>query len=538
MHPVIRFNTAKDFADCAVMALKAGMDNEMPVPVAYTPENFKSKLDTGELDEILIDQAVLRMLEVKFEMGLFEHPYPIEESFGEIFAQPEYEQDSLLLAQKSIVLLKNDGILPLKNNIKKIAVIGPHASSCRALFGCYSYGALLEMIMGMTGGMVGVNDGDNTVKGEELTNAVVNTNLEVYPGTKVAKENPQLDQALRESIPGLQNLLEKLRSQHPDMEFSYAKGFDIVGTDRSDYQNAFELAKDADLTLVTVGGKYGWGSPCTSGEGSDASRINLPGLQEEFLKELAALGKPYIAVHFDGRPVSSDELDKNASAIIEAWSPGVHGAEAIESVLFGSYNPAGRLPVTVARQSGQIPIYYGHEQGTSYGSKMGEGLDGYMDETAHPRYYFGYGLSYTQFTYSELQIEKVQLNPEEELTVCVNVQNTGTVAGEEVVQMYVKDNFASCVRPVQELAGFKRIWLQPGEKGVVKFCCRLTQFAFLDDEMKWKVEAGDMTIQIGSASNDIRLTGTFTITNDAWIDGRTRGFYATSTWKPDVTNMK
>ena len=462
MHPLTRFRMTQRMEECAAMAICAGMDNEMPMPISYTEDGIKQMLAEGKIEESMIDEAVLHILKVKFELGLFEQPYPLEDCMKEVFDRKEDEEDSLMMAKKSLVLLKNDGILPLdKEEIKKIVVIGPHGNSCRAMFGCYSYGALLEMMLGMTGGMVGVDTeaARKDDKASELTNAVVNKNLDTFPGTKVAKELPGLDDALRNAFPNMHSLLEELKTSHSEIEFEYVKGFDIVGTDDSDFEHGLEAAKSADLVFVTVGGKYGWGTPCTSGEGADASQINLPGVQEQFLEKLALLNVPYVAIHFDGRPVSSNELDRSASAIIEAWSPGVHGAEAIKEVLFGDYNPGGKLPVTVARQSGQIPVYYAHESGTSYSDSMAGEAVGYMDETAYPRYCFGYGLSYTSFEYSNLQIMKRELNADETVVISVDVENTGDMMGDEVVQLYVSDIVASRVRPVRELAEVMRITL-------------------------------------------------------------------------------
>lgn len=527
MHPLTRFRMTWRMEECASLAINAGMNNEMPMPIAYTEDNIKKMLEEGTLSEDTINEAVAYILKVKFELGLFEQPWPQEEKFSIVFNQEKDAQDSLQMAQESFILLKNNGILPIKNT-RKILVIGPHADSCRALFGCYSYGALLEMILGMSSGMVGVevDKKQSDDLAEKLTEAVVNKNLQTFPGTKVAKELPLLDDVLKGAFPGISSLYTKLVEKHPEIEFELCHGYDIVGTDRTDFANALHKAAQADLVIVTVGGKYGWGTPCTSGEGADAASINLPGIQEEFMEKLAEIEKPYIALHFDARPVSSNELDKSAAAILEVWNPGEKGAEAIENVLFGSVNPSGKLPVTVARQSGQIPIYYGHEPGTSYGNQPGEETVGYMDETALPRYAFGFGLSYTSFELSDLEIITPEVNPEDELCVRVKVKNTGIMTGDEIVQIYVQDDVCSRVRPVRELAGFKRVSLKPNESKRITFFCKISQFAFLDDNMKWKIEAGKMTVEAGNASNHLPLKDSFTILSDAFIDGKKRGFFA------------
>ena len=530
MHPNRRYKTAEEMTDGGVQALMAGLDNEAPNPEGFKTEGLVNRVKTGKLDPAYIDRACRRILEAKFAIGLFENPFPNPEDIAKYFDAPEYEADSLEMAEKSLVLLKNDGTLPLSKDIRKIAVIGPHVKGVRPLFGCYTWGGMLEMMINMMGGgadtgMAGIGSDDAAAGVADFDNLSATMGVpgqNTYPDSKTNRESPLLDGMIRQQLPGVKSFLEQLQADYPNAEITFAHGYDYIGSDRSGFDAAYEIAKDADVVLVSVGGKYGWGASVTMGEGADATNINLPGVQEEFLAGLAKLGKPYVALHFDGRPVSSNELDRSAAAILECWSPGKHGAEAIVKTLFGDNNPAGRLPVTAARCAAQAPIYYGHENGTSYHHGMDLGLNGYVDESYAPRYYFGQGMSYTAFAYSDLEI----CNDGEHLTVSVKITNTGKLDGDEVVQLYIADRVASLIRPVIELAGFRRVFIPAGQTKTVTFVCKMSQFAFLDTDMKWKIEAGDMDVLVGASSEDIRLKGAFRIENDSFVNGATRGFYA------------
>ena len=258
----------------------------------------------------------------------------------------------------------------------------------------------------------------------------------------------------------------------------------------------------------------------------DAADINLPRCQELFIERAAALGKPMVGIHFNGRPVSSDAADKYLDAIVEAWNPSEMGAEAIVQVLTGEYNPGGKLPVSVARSAGQIPVYYNHQNGSAWHQGGSIGFAEYVDMPHTPRYCFGHGLSYTEFLYEGLQVAQMAVGPEDAVDISVEVENTGKRRGDEVVQLYLKDVYASMTRPVKELAGFKRITLEPGERKKVSFHLQCSQTAFLDRHMQWKVEKGEFEIQVGSSSEDIRQTGRFSIMADRIIEGKKRGMYA------------
>ena len=277
---------------------------------------------------------------------------------------------------------------------------------------------------------------------------------------------------------------------------------------------------------MTLGGKNGSCSVASMGEGVDGTNINLPFCQETFIQRAAELGKPMVGIHFDGRPISSDVADQYLDAILEAWNPAEKGAEAVVKVLIGEYNPGGRLPVSVARCAGQIPIYYNHPNGSAYHQGESIGFKNYVDMPHTPRYYFGHGLSYTTFEYSGLKIDQKSIGPKEQIGIELTIKNTGSRKGDEIIQLYFRDLYASTTRPVKELAGFKRITLEAGEEKRVFFVMKASQTAFLDRTMRWKIEKGEFEIQIGSSSEEIQLCDMFCITEDAWIEGRERGFYA------------
>ena len=262
------------------------------------------------------------------------------------------------------------------------------------------------------------------------------------------------------------------------------------------------------------------------GEGVDSTNINLPECQDAFIREVQKLGKPMIGVHFDGRPISSDAADECLNAIIEAFAPAEFGAEAVVNVLTGVYNPSGKLPLCTAYNAGQIPVYYNHPNGSCWNQGENVGFANYVDAPHTPRYYFGHGLSYTTFAYENLVISKKEVAPIENIQVSLNITNTGKVEGAEVVQLYLKDVKASMTRPVMELQGFARVNLLPEEVKKVTFEINPSLMAFLDEDMKWKIEKGEIQVLVGSSSNDIRLKDSFTVTDDMWIEGRNRRFYA------------
>ena len=501
--------------DAGLRCLTAGLDVELPMPVAYADE-LKRKFASGEADEAILDKAVLRVLEAKFRMGLFEHPFALEgEALDRTVHQPEDEQIAAQSAREALVLLKNDGALPLSGKEKTIAVIGPAAANARYYFGGYTHLSMVEAKHAAKNSMAGVNGNS----GEKQAVTVPGTNVE-------DDENDEFNGVLAKLKPNCRNLAEVLREELPDCRILYAQGYHKAGADESLFPEALEIARQADVILLTLGGKNGSGSIATMGEGVDGTDINLPACQDAFIREARKLGKPLIGIHFDGRPISSDTADECLNAILECWNPAAYAAEAVTDALLGRLNPSGKMPLSTARCAGQIPVYYNHPNGSMWTQGPSIGFTDYVDCPHKPRYGFGHGLSYTAFEYSDLAIENKETRPFEAVSIALKIRNAGDRAGTEIVQLYVKDVHASMTRPQKELQGFVRVELRPGEQKTVHFTLQPSQTAFLDEDMRWKIEKGEFEVQIGSSSEDIRLTDSFTVTESAYLSGRTRAFCA------------
>nr|WP_305136009.1 glycoside hydrolase family 3 N-terminal domain-containing protein [uncultured Schaedlerella sp.] len=517
---LVSHRITEDMTEAGVKALKAGLDVECPMPVGYTEELLKW-VESGKLDGAYIDRAVLRVLELKFKLGLFENPYPLDpEMVRNAFYSQEHERRSLQAARESIVMLKNEGILPLDKQKKKVAVIGPHADSIRLLFGCYTLPAAVDM--GLSGALSEMAGMEEAAKKADTVERA-----DTYEGSNVLREPEIVGQALAgmygQTTP---TILSCIKEKLADSEVTYEKGCEYAGYDRSGFAPAIQAAKEAEVAIVTAGGKYGWGGSCTVGEGIDSAGIGLTGVQEELILELCRTGTPVVLIHMDARPLSSEAVKDSCSAILEFWYPGTTGGQAVADVIFGDYNPAGRLPVTAARNAGQIPVYAGQKTGNAYPavrSKMS--LCKYVEDCVEPLYPFGHGLSYSSFVYSDLQITD-GAPCDGEIEVSLNITNVSDRDGEEVVQIYIEDVLAEMLRPNREFAGCDRIFLKAGETKTVEFRMKADQFAYLDQQMEWFVEAGEMKVYAGASSDDIRLTGKFRILDSGRIEGNRRGFYA------------
>ncbi|WP_307276753.1 glycoside hydrolase family 3 N-terminal domain-containing protein [Arthrobacter sp. W4I7] len=515
LHTVQR--VAQSPAHAGLAALRAGMDVELHVPQGFGPE-LREWFEDGRADVALLDRAVHRVLSAKFRMGLFEQPfapYPAERDAS--FQLPADKAVAVQSARESLVLLQNDGTLPLRRDVRTLAVIGCHAATARYFFGGYTHYSMAEGKLAVNSSMAGLTTSSEDY--QTVTNAVPGTTIE-------ASEGPAFEELLLQQQPGIRSLLDELRVRLPETEVSWAYGYPIAGGDDSGHDEAIALAEGADVVLVTLGGKHGTASIASTGEGIDATDINLPRCQDDLIVKLAKLGKPIIGVHLDGRPVSSDAADTHLAALLEAWSPAEGGAEAIVDVLTGAYNPSGRLPVSIARNAGQVPVYYNHPHGSAWNQGESVGFPGYVDAPHEPRFFFGHGLSYTTFDYSSLTLSKHEVESGDTVNISLTVTNSGDRSGTEVVQLYVSDRFATVSRPVLELAGFRRLHLEPGQTAQVEFHLDISQLAFLDVDMQWRVEAGEVDIMVGSSSDDIRVTDTLAIMSDALIDGRSRGFFA------------
>ena len=468
-------NIAADHACAANLALNAGIDVELPNTVCYG-EALKFALDQGNINLELVDVAVQRHLKKKLELGLFENPYVDEGKVLEVFETADQRALAREIARKSMVLLKNDGLLPLQKSIKTIAVIGPNAEDGRNQLGDYSYPAMRQLMQ---------------LKAPE-NSAFLDMDLEQFAPYEVK----------------VITVLEGIRSAvSPATKILYAKGCDNCSDDTSGFDEAVEVAKQADAVILVLGDKSGLTPDCTTGETRDSSDLKLPGVQEDLAKALSASGKPIAAVLITGRPYALSMLSENTNAILEAWLPGEEGGAAVADILFGDVNPGGKLPITFPRSVGQVPLFYNAKPA---GTKSHWYVD-YVSEKVTPLYPFGHGLSYTSFEYGDLSINRKQVTGGESVDISLSVRNIGKVAGDEVVQLYIHDEFASTPRPVKELKGYQRVRLEPGEKKRITFHLPVDQLAFYDTDLNLVLEPGRIFVMIGSSSDYIRLTGEFEI---------------------------
>ncbi len=518
------FKVAKDYTQAGVMAFNAGMDQELPAPVGFGPE-FCEAVRRGDVEEAYLNQVVGRILTLKFKLGLFDHPYPDEGAVANVYHQPEDEELSYQLASESVVLLKNEGyILPLKESCGTIAVIGPNADNLRNIFGSYSYAAFTEMCL------------------EVAKNQAASTAMEgVETGTmdeavQAIAAIPSFEALLPMMYPESRTIRQALEERMSAEKVIYARGCDIMGADCSGFEEAVSAARNSDVVVMVMGGKNGSGCNCSIGENIDSSNINLPGVQEELVKAVYETGKPIVLLHMDARPVCSEWIAEHIPAILEVWYPGQCGAKAVTDILFGEKTPGGKLPFTSIRNSGHVPVFAEHRNGNGYNDRRGLDADmdpdqnnlpeGYINESAKPLYPFGYGLSYTSFSLHDLTVSKESISSEEGVEICCKVTNVGQRSGDEVVQLYISDRYASLIRPKKELAGFKRVSLEPEETKTVAFQLDASQTAFLNHDMKWMIEAGGFDIMVGTSSDEPKLTGTFQIKDTRIMNGSARAFFA------------
>jgi beta-glucosidase len=459
----------------AGMALNAGIDVELPTINCYG-DPLRSALEAGEIGIEYVDTAVRRHLQKKFETGLFDQPYVDEGRALEVFETSEQRVLAYELARKSMVLLKNDGILPLKKTIGTIAIIGPNADDGRNQLGDYSYASHISYMQYRPP----ENSSFSQVDVEELVGRAVRVTTAL--------------EGIRNSVSSKTRIL-------------YAQGCDNLDPNRDGFAEAVEKAKQADVVVLMLGDRSGMTPDSTTGETRDSVDLRLPGVQEELAKTILATGVPVVAVLINGRPFALPWLDESANAILEAWLPGEEGGNAISDILFGNVNPSGKLPLTFPRHVGQLPIYYNYKPSGMYSNWYGD----YVSEKVSPLYPFGHGLSYTTFEYSDLVIDRPQATVDGTVDISLKIRNTGGVAGDEVIQLYVCDEYASLPRPLKELKGYVRVSVKPGEECRVTFHLPVNQLAFYDEELKLALEAGRIRVMIGSSSDDIRMTGEFEI---------------------------
>ena len=454
--------------DAAALAMNAGVDADLGGN--GFDQALLTAVKSGKVSENRLDEAVKRVLRLKFEMGLFEHPYVNVEDVKSHVRTKKHVQLAKKVAQESIILLKNQvDLLPLNKNLKHIAVIGPNAD--------VQYNQL----------------GDYTAPQEE--------------------EN-------------IVTVLEGIQQKMPNAIIAYAKGTAIRDTTQTDIPSAVQVAKNAEVAIVVLGGSSARDfkteyletgaatvstakkeiiSDMESGEGYDRSTLKLMGKQLELLQAVYATGTPTVLVLIKGRPLLLNWPAENVPAIVDAWYPGQQGGNAIADVLFGDYNPAGRLPISVPKNVGQLPVYYDYLKP--------ERRD-YVEGDGKPLFPFGYGLSYSNFQYKNVKIEVEGNGKETTITVNFSLKNTSEIDGEEVAQLYIKDLVSSVVTPVKQLKAFKRIFLKAGEQKTLQFILKPKDLSLFNAKMKQVAEAGEFDIMIGGSSEDIRLTETFTLSEN------------------------
>jgi beta-glucosidase len=446
---LINHGIAANDPEAATAALNSGVDMEM-VSRLYN-QNGPQLLKQGKISQQTLDEAVRRVLRVKLRAGLFDHPYADETKESKVILSPENLAAAREVAARSMVLLKNDReLLPLSKDVKSIALIGPLADDQLDLMGPWN--------------------GDGHA--EDVVTILAGIRSKVSPKTTL----------------------------------TFARGCDTKCESTAGFDEAVSAAKSADIAVLVVGE-----SADMSGEASSRNSIDLPGRQLDLVKAVQATGKPTVVVLLNGRPLTINWLADNSPAILESWLPGTQGGNAIADVLFGDVNPGGKLPVSFPRSVGQIPIYYSHmntgrpaDPANKYSSK-------YLDVPVTPLFPFGYGLSYTQFRLSNLQLSAPAIRPDGSLTVGVDVENTGRRTGDEVVQLYIRDVAASVTRPVKELKGFERITLQPGEKRHLTFMLGPKELGFHSRDMRFVVEPGSFNVTVGTSSDDDRLKASFEV---------------------------
>jgi beta-glucosidase len=434
---LINHGLAADGRDAARLALAAGVDMEM-VSRLYN-QHGAELVKSGKLPMAVIDEAVRRVLRIKFRLGLFEKPYTDESREASLLLSREHLAAAREIAARSMVLLRNEReTLPLSKEIKSIAVVGPLADNQLDLMGSWTGDGRKEDVV---------------------------------------------------------TLLAGIKAKVPSAKITYAKGCEIAGDATAGIDEAVRAAREADVTIIAVGE-----AAEMSGEAAVRSSLDLPGRQLDLVKAIHATGKPYAVVLMNGRPLSINWLAENSPAILEAWFAGTQAGHAMADVLFGDVNPGGKLPVTFPRSVGQVPIYYNHKNTGRPPDANNKYTSKYLDLPWTPLYPFGHGLSYTTFKLSNLRLSAERIRPDGSLTVTVEVENTGRRAGDEVVQLYIRDVAGSATRPVRELKGFERVTLKPGERRRVTFTLTPEHLGFWNREMRFAVEPGAFKVFVGNSS--------------------------------------
>ena len=461
------FHGLGDLPQVSALALKAGVDMDM-MGLGFL-NTLKKSLAEGKVTIQDIDTACRRILEAKYKLGLFSDPfkYVKEDRFKNEILTAEHLQFAREIASRSMVLLKNSQqVLPLKKS-GKIALVGPLADSAADLLGCWSTGEVSKTVSVLQGIKQAVGTGAEVIyaKGANIT------------------DDPYLKETIKNPYAAYMGLKEAVESRTP-----------------AELQaEAVAAAKTADVVVAVLGE-----SATMSGEAASRSDIGIPECQENLLKALVATGKPVVLVLVHGRPLTLNWENENVPAILEAWAPGIEGGDAIADILFGDYNPSGKITMTFPRSVGQIPIYYNHKNTGRPFDQKNKFTSKYLDIPNEPLFPFGYGLSYTTFNYGEVVLNKTVLKGNETLSAKITVTNSGKIAGEEVVQLYFSDPVASVSRAVKELKGFQKISLNPGESREVEFKITTETLKFFNGDLKYDWEPGAFVIQIGKNSQEVK----------------------------------
>lgn len=431
-------HTATDNKDAFYQSVDAGMDMHMHGPGFY--DKVTELVKEGKLSEERINESCRKILFAKFQLGLFQNPFTDTAKTGEVLFNTRHKETALEAARKSIVLLTNNGVLPINTvKYKRVLVTGPNADN--------------QTILG--------------------------------------------DWALPQPDANVTTIFEGLKRTAPQTEFTFCdQGWNIRKMEAGKIENATAMARNADLAIVVAGEhslRNNWEEK-TCGEDCDRSDINLAGLQQQLIESIKATGVPTVVVLVNGRQLGLEWIASHADALVEAWEPGSAGGQAVAEILYGKINPSGKLPVTIPRHVGQLQMVYNHKPSAYFHP--------YAIGESTPLFSFGYGMSYTKYTYSNLQIPEHAANQQGMIRVMVDVANTGEKDGEEIIQLYIRDIYSSVTRPIKELKDFRRIALKAGEKKSITFMLPTQKLAFYNKKMEWGVEAGDFEIMAGASSDD------------------------------------
>ena len=486
---------------------------------------FHKAVQSGAVPESLLDASVRRVLRDKFALGLFDNPYVSEEAIKRETLATEGNDLSQRLAAESVTLLKNDKeLLPLSRDTAKIAAIGPHADSAVVGFPAYTYPAALEQLRGGAAGgesaMAGIGGGEQVTPAEaraamkaELTDML----------------SVQLEDFVTSSYPAV-SLAEAVRLLLPNAKVTAVAGTGVVPSQPTDIPAAVAAAREADVVILAVGGHAAWFGNRTEGEGSDTANIDLPAQQVQLINAVLAVGKPTGAVISMGHPYGLAAVIDRLPAILTAYYGGPHQGAAIADALFGVTNPGGKLPYTLPRHVGQVPIHHGQKTGSGYRRTAADIHKGYLDMPSTPLLPFGDGLSYTTFDYGPLRVERDTVDVSGEARLSLTVTNTGKRRGTEVVQLYAADTATGVTLPAQQLIGFARLDLEPGASKTVTFVVPMSLLGYTGLSGDFVMEPGPVEVSAGSSSSNIRSSATFAVTGQTRaIGGEDRAFLSVAT---------